>query len=370
MTTRPIINRIADLSYVSAQTGRTVRGPHLMGCAETANVCALARPSRGFNLYTLAPGTYVASYRRTHDAIKQALITWTTRCTPPDGVTIGTGDSLTVTLTISDALGNTVVSSDARIPAGFRGETRAFSQDANAPALPTLGGWGVLDLDALATKLTDPSWEFEFVVARPSGTVLHVDLIHMRELARSTMDTADTYGVDPADFQPGQPVSSGSSTTLGTLRLAKTIEGAIASTDDVLHVAWEDDTTAAIPQTTAAAYGAMTNLTGSGANPVRWRVPVRPMLVAAPPGDATGETARFRVRYYVAGGGTADVRLVTGSSGSPYAITGLTGASWQWSAWTDCRLPTNGTDVLATLKLEGQTSAGTLYVSVIHVQQT
>ena len=370
MTARPIINRISDLSYVSCQIGRTVRGPHLMGAAENANVCALARPSRGFNLYTLPPGTFHASYRRTHDAIKQALITWTTRCVPPNAVSIGDGDSLAVDLTITDALGNSVTSASALIPAGFRNETRFYAQFAGNPAQPFSGGRGYLDLDALAATLTDPSWTFAFTVTRPSGTVLHVDTIHMRELARTVVDTSDTYGVDPADFQPGQPMGAGSSTTVGTLRLAKTIEGAIASTDDVLVVGWEDDITATIPNTTAAAYAALTNLEQTAGNAVRWRVPVRPMLVTAPPGDATGETARFRVRYYVAGGGTADVRLVTGSSGSPYAVTGLTGAAWAWSAWTDCRLPTDATDQIATLKLEAQTSAGTVYISGIHVQQT
>jgi len=370
VTTRPIINQVQALPYAAAQTGVTVRGPHMMSAAYLANITALCRPRRGFVLANLVTGTFHASYRRTHGAITQAFIQWSTRTTMPSGVTLGASDSLAVDLTITDALGNSVASSSALIPAGFKNETIIFNQSVNNPALPTFGASGWLDLDAIAATLTDPSWTFEFVITRPAGTVLCVDSIVMREVARTVVDTSDTYGVDPADFQPGQPESAGSSTTTGTLRLAQTIEGAIAATDDVLVAGWEDDITAAIPQTTAAAYAPLVNLEQTAAVPMRFRVPVRPMLVAAPPGDATGETARFRVRFYVAGGGTADVQLTTGSSGSPYTIAGLTGAAWAWSAWTDCRLPTNGTDEIATLSLKGQTSAGTLYLAGIHVQQT
>lgn len=371
MTTRPLINRVANLAYVSAQTGRTVRGPHVMGVAETANVLALARPSREFSLYTLGPGTYAASYVRTHTAINQALIEWTTRTVASEGVTITPGESLSVELTINDALGNSVGPSDSRIPQYFRGETRSYIQwTTGHPGLPDAGGSGVLDLEALAVDLTDPSWSFSFVVARPSGTHLFVDRVHMRELARSVVDTSDEYGVDPADFQPGQPQSAGAAASSGLLRIAHTIDGALAATDDVLVLGWIDDTSAAIPQTTSATYAAMTNLTQSGSTPMRFRVPVRPVFVAAPPGDVTGETARFRVRYYVSGGGTAKVQLLTGSSGSPYETASLSGAAWTWSDWVDCRLPTDAVDVIATLSLKGKTSAGTLYVSGVHVQQT
>ena len=157
-------------------------------------------------------------------------------------------------------------------------------------------------------------------------------------------------------------MGAGSSTTVGTLRLAKTIEGAIASTDDVLVVGWEDDITATIPKTTAAAYAALTNLEQTAGNAVRWARARAPDAVTAPPGDATGETARFRVRYYVAGGGTADVRLVTGSSGSPYAVTGLTGAAWRGRRGpiADCRRTRLTRSPRSSS--EAQTSAGTVYI--------
>ena len=373
MTTRPLINRVATLAYTSAQIGRTVRGPHMMGAAETANVVALARPSRGFNLYRCGVGVFAASYTRTHAAINQAVIEWFVRLIPPTtGLWALAQETFAVSLTIRDAAGNSVTPPDTRIPVMLANTVRTFTPLTDAlPGNAVVGGSGYLDLDALATTLTDPSWSFEFTVSHATGTLLVIDRISMRELARTIVDTSDAYGVDVADFQPGQPQSAGTSSTIGTLRLAKTIEGGIAATDDVLVLGWEDSASALdAPSTTSASYAAMSLLSQAAGVPIRWRVPVRPMYVAAPPGDATGETGRFRVRYYVSGGGTADVQLLTGSSGSPYAVTGLTGASWQWSPWTDCRLPTNGTDTLATLSVKARTSAGTLYLSGVHVQQT
>lgn len=343
-----------------------------MGAAETANVCALARPSRWFTLINLVPGTYAASYRRTHTSIKQAVLEWTTRLATPPLITIGPTDSVQVSLTIYDAAGNSVLPTDARIPTFFRGGPRIFSPTPfREPGTPASGGLGYLDLDALATTLTDPSWSFEFTITRPTGNELIIDRIALRELARTIVDTSDTYGVDVADFQPGQPSGAGSTTTTGTLRLARTIDGAIASTDDVLVLGWEDVTSAAdTPSTTSAAFAALTLLEETAGVPVRFRVPIRPMYVAAPPGDATGETGRFRVRYLVTGGGTAVVRLNTGSTGSPYATAGLASAVFAWSPWIDCRFPTDATGAIATLTFEAKTTAGTVYVSAIHVQQT
>lgn len=367
MTTRPLINQTPDLTYSRATIGRTVRGMDLYSAAVLANVTALARPLHGFHLRTLGVGTYCASYRRSHAAIKQALIVWTVRCVMPDGTTLAAGEALTVTLTITDALGNTSTSS--MIPAGFKGETFDVLQATGSPAVPTNGGFGYLDLATIATTLTDPSWSFSFVITRPTGSTAVVEAIDMRELGRTVVDTSDTYGVDPADFQPGQPIACGTSTTTGTLRLAQTIEGGIATMPDMLHVGWIDDIAAAIPQTTSASHTALTNFRESAGNPTRFRVPVRPVYYAlADGGTAVGERARWRVRYYVAGGGTAAVRLNTGSSASPYEIAGLSGAAWAWSSWQDCAIPTDGTDSIAKLSVEAKTTAGTVYVSGVHVQ--
>jgi len=368
MTTRPLVNVVPVLTYRTPVIGRTVHGPDMMNVAALANITALARPFRGFRLANLAPGTYVASYRRTHDAIKQARIEWTTRLAMPDGVTLANNEALAVTLTITDAAGNTALA--ATIPAGFKGETTATPQASGDPSIPTIGGSGWLDLDTIAATLTDPSWSFSFVITRPHGTHIRVDTIVLAEVGRTLIDTADTYGVDGADFQPGQPMVAGTSTTAGTLRLAQTIEGSIATLPTVLNLAWANDTAAAIPQTTSGTFAALTNLEQSAGTPMRFRVPIRPVYTDLVSGGTTdGEQGRWRVRYYVAGGGTAEVQLLTGSTASPYTIASLTGAAWAWSAWQNVGLPTSGTGAIATLLLKGKTSAGTLYLGAVEVQQ-
>jgi hypothetical protein len=369
VTTRPLINLVPELAYETPQIGRTVRGPDLYNVAVATNVVALARPFRAFHIANVSPGTYVTSYRRTHDAIHQAHIEWTTRLTMPDGTVLAAGETLTVTLTITDAAGHSVASSSSMIPAGFKGESFECVQWPGDPAVYTIGGAGWLDLDALAATLTDPSWSFSFVVARPTGSTSRVDSIALRELGRTVVDTSDAYGVDPADFQPGQPAGAGSSTTGGTLRLAQTIEGGIAAQPDVLSLVWINDITATIPRTTSSTYAAMLYLEQSSGVSMRFRVPVRPIYYALADGGTTaGERARWRVRYYVTGGGTGAVQILTGATASPYSITGLTGAAWAWSAWQDCELPTSGASAIATLSFKAQVSGGTLYVAAIHVQ--
>jgi hypothetical protein len=196
-----------------------------------------------------------------------------------------------------------------------------------------------------------------------------VETLDLRELGRTVVDTADTYGVDPADFQPGQPIAAGTSTTLGALRLAQTIEGGIATQPDVLHLVWPNNIAADIPQTANPTYAALLYFEQTSSVPMRFRVPVRPIYTSiAAGGTTTGERARWRVRYYVSGGGTGAVQLLTGATASPYSITGLTGAAWAWSAWQDCALPTSGAGAIATLSVKGQVSGGSLYVAGLHVQ--
>ena len=62
------------------------------------------------------------------------------------------------------------------------------------------------------------------------------------------------------------------------------------------------------------------------------------------------------------------VQIKTGATGSPYAVAGLTGAAWAWSAWTACALPTDGTDQVARLTFEAKTTAGTVHVAAVVVE--
>lgn len=372
MTTRPLVNVLPTLSYRSSQIGRTVRGLDLYGAAMLANITALARPWHMWTVYFAGDGDWCASYTRTHSSITQLAVTAYVRRALPDGVTASVGDDLAIDLEITDAAGTVVPSSDARIPLGFQGVAVDIDNGyGGSPAESFVFASGVIDVEDLSTTLTDPTWSLRFAVSRVAGTVWIFDRIEITELGRTLIDTNETYGVDPADFQPGQPQIAGSVSDNGALRLAQTIEGGIATQPDVLRLTWVDFTGAAIPQTASGSYAAMTNLEQSSTVPMRFRVPIRPVYSALASGGTTyGEGGRWRIRYYVAGGGTADVQLITGATGSPYAITGLTGAAWAWSAWQTCALPTSATDAIATLSIKGRTSAGALYVSAIHVQQT
>ena len=89
---------------------------------------------------------------------------------------------------------------------------------------------------------------------------------------------------------------------------------------------------------------------------------VRPITAAAPPGIAAGEDAQCCFRFYVSGGGNAEIRVHTGATSSPFVLTGLSGASWQWSAWLPVKLPSDDTFQIATIEIDAKTNAGTLYV--------
>lgn len=358
------------LSYTVAPTKATVRAGSTQNLYSAANVVALGRPAKRLGLAHLTPNAapYRVGYTRTHGAINTLYLAWWY-------VAQLYGETLTVDLTIKDDTGHTVASSSALIPSAFKSGTVVTTFGvADAPARNmVLGGEGYLDLDALAATLTGPNWSLEFTLARPSGTLHTVAAIEGYECPRGLVDDQDTYGVvgPPA---PGRQIVSGPASGAGDVgweRLAKTIEGGIATNRAYVSLGgWPTDITAAIPRTTSAAYavlasGAPADL-DDGADPVPLVVRVRPVTAAlAGGGTATGEAARVRFLFYVAGGGTADFQ-VTADSGvttTTAALTGLTGASWQWSDWLTLALPTDGTGAAVSLKIRGRTSAGTLYLA-------
>jgi hypothetical protein len=370
MTTRPLVNVVPVLTYRTPVIGRTVHGPDMMNVAALANITALARPFRGFRLANLAPGTYVASYRRTHDAVQAGAhrVDYAARHARRRDPREQRGACRSRSH-ITDALGNTATG--AMIPAGFKGETTATPQASGDPSIPTIGASRVARPRRPSRRRSRiRRGRSRSTSCGRSDCTSAVDTITMVEVGRTLIDTADTYGVDGADFQPGQPMVAGTSTTAGTLRLAQTIEGSIATLPTVLNLAWANDTAAAIPQTTSGTFAALTNLEQSAGTAMRFRVPIRPVYTDLVSGGTTdGEQGRWRVRYYVAGFGTAEVQLLTGSTASPYTIASLTGAAWAWSAWQNVGLPTSGTGAIATLSLKGKTSAGTLYLGAVEVQQ-
>ena len=356
MSTEALIPDLSPLRYAEARTGLTVRGAHTITRATGANIVALARPAHRVGPIvgqTLTAYTYQASYVRSHASIKYLWLAWYFRAT-------SSGNNGAITLTIRDAAGNSISSSSSKIPRGFKGESpflirRSFYQ----PDL-ALGGSGYLDLDALAATLTDPSWSFEFAAA--SGGFDH---IVGWECPRSQVDSADVYGVTTGPENPGNPILSSSYE-----RIAKTVQGGVICNRTLLSVSWPDDTATLTPSTTSATFTAFTLMTEGGGTPWRWYV--RPRVVYAP-SSTIGEKHRVRVLYRVVGGGTGTVEVTATSTGAGSTQTAtvntLTSAAWAWSAWVDLYVPTDGTDRIAYIKLRGKTTAGTLYIGSIIVEE-
>ena len=365
MSTEGLVPDFPALSYAEGYTGMTVRGSHTITRTVAANIVALGRPCRQFGgMQPQTPNTFVFGYTRTHADINQLRVAWTYRSDPDP---IAAASTMTVTLTVTDALGNSVAASDARVPTAFDGTAVYTAQGSLSPTGDVhLGGMGFFDLDALATTLTNSSWSFSFVVARSGGNAT-LEWIDAWECPRSVVNTADTYGTLTGPMNPGNPISAGTVATRGYERLAKTIEGGILANRVYLSIAWPADTGASIPSTVSATYAPFATMTEGAGVPLPWRI--RPRVVYLP-NSAVGEPARVRFLYYQTGGGSGSIRTSTGSSSSPFDVTGLTGASWQWSAWTNVLLPTNGTDRIVSVTFEGKTMGGVLYLAGIQLEES
>ena len=356
-----ILPDFAALYYAEAQTGKTVRGGHTITRAASANVIALGRPAKRIGPImgrSASAYTYQASYVRSHASIKHVYLAWYYRPT-------ASGLNASITLTIRDAAGHSVSHTSALIPRGFKGEPQQAVRTSFYASDFAIGGSGYLDLDALAATLTDSSWSFDF--AASTGVFDH---IIGWECPRSQVDSADTYGALTGPANPGNPILAGSTTTSGYERLAKTVEGAVLCNRTLLAIVWPDDAATLTPSTASAALAAMTLMTEGAGVPYSWRV--RPRVVYAP-ASATGEPHRVRYLYRVTGGGTAVIRCTATSVGvgsvTTCDATGLTSATFAWSAWVSTTIPTNGTDGIVAVTFTAKTTAGTLYLASIQLEE-
>ena len=233
---------------------------------------------------------------------------------------------------------------------------------------PVLGALGYVDLDAAAAILTGSSWTFQFDWSRSGG---NVSLAHIEgaECPRSQVDSADTYGALTGPVNPGNPVLAGSTTTTGYERIAQTVAGAILAGRTLLSVAWPTDAAIA-PGLVSATFVPFTRMLEGGSTPWPWRV--RPRVVYAP-SSAVGEPHRVRYLYRVTGGGSGTIRCTATSVGAGSVTTAdaalLTSATFAWSDWVSTTIPTDGTDRIVSLTFTGKTTAGTLSVAAIEVEE-
>jgi len=354
-------------SETVARVRATVYGPQLAELARLANYAALDNPAQRFGGADLAPGTVAWTFVP-GDTPAGRYLRVTVRLVPAASVTT-TGS---VTLTVTDNLGNSLTGAVSTIPLGFRGE----SLPASAAAIGSRFDFatvlvGDFDLGAMAATLTGTDWSWSFATTLGGGADSLVS-IDAEELPRFLIDTAETYGALPGAYLGGAEIDDDSAT--GTERLLTTLVGARTTQRVYLSRAWPQDTATA-PSLTSTSWAPFAGF-DEGSGPELARVLVRRLAAAS----AQGEPVRYRVLYRLSGGAgteTASVRLETGSSASPFALAGLahTGTAWVWSAWKAGYLKTDdataGQEQTDTLGLEGQVSAGgpTLYLAGIDVRE-
>lgn len=367
------------LSYVEAQTGRTVSGPVAVKLAHAANVVALCRPTKTIRADRMLAGEeFHVGFTRTSPDIPLLLLRWWYRA--PDVA----DTHIAMELTITDSAGNSVGPIDPVIPRAFQGVLRpetpvatTTTAGASNPANLVLGGEGWLDLDDVFAALNGggtatEDWSFRFIPKESGPTSILFDRVEGFEVPNGIVSDADGAGALSGPLSPGNPVRAGSITTDGWERIQATLQAAAAVRPEYLSLTWPASIALVIPKTSSsgAGYVALTNFEETAGVPIVFRVRIRPMTVAAPPGTNVGELGRFRVFHIVAGGATAKVALETGASVTPAVSGDLTSATWAWSDWFPCRLPTDGSGRIASLSLKGQitTGAGTIYVAGLIVE--
>lgn len=367
MSNEGLISDFAPLLYTETLTGGTVRGGHTITRAIDANIIGLARPARRIGPVQSQKtdgSTYSVGYTRSHTSITQLWLAWYFH-----GDFTNTPATISMDLTITDAIGNSIASSSDLIPVGFKGTaTDAIQAATTYDSSILLGAEGYLDLAACAAVLTDPTWNFEFVYTA-STTHVPLDRIEGWECPRSQVDDGDSYGSLTGPDNPGSPIVSGSTTTNGYERLMSTISAAALCGRTLLSIAWPTVTTIA-PGTSSATFTAFTRMLESGTTPWSWYV--RPRMLYAP-NSATGEPHRVRVFYEVTGGGTAAVQCNATSVGAlsvgTATITSLASATWAWSDWQTINIPTDGTGRLVAITFEGKTTAGSFYIAGIELEE-
>lgn len=247
-------------------------------------------------------------------------------------------DGVTVELEITDGTA-TVASTDVEIPTPFRGTTThpPGIEGGRMAALRRVVGH--LDRTALdATLDATVPWRLTFTIV--CGATTCCEAVECSEVARFALDTAESFGDDPATYQPRGVITEALSRTLATLEAGYDLS---RRTYQALSIdeATPDNTTSA---TWAAITGAQSESSGV---PIAWKL--HPRRLGATP-------VLFGVRYKTSTAGGGDVRITTSAGTYTLALPGTS------SVWADVL---TGAAVLAdsaadTITWEAQVSAGSL----------
>lgn len=365
-TTRHVPAFLHALAPQTPRVARAVQASHDRELALAADCALLDYPSGRFNLDLIdTTGTYSFSYVRNPGARYLRL---DFRVNAVAYASYGTSQ-VQCDLTVRDAAGHSVASSDDRIPYGYKNEvTLAPQRTIDGPILAgqTLVA-GVLDCNALDDTLTDPSWVFEFAFTFAGGA--EVNSVQGQEIPRFVIDDSAPHGgVIPGNLQRDAPLDDDPVERLG--RVLATLESARAVERTYVSLAWRQQVivTTETPNVTATSYTEFTALSaGAGTAPQTWRPSPRQVYA----GSSAGEAIRFRFLYRFSGGAgseTAQVQLTGNATGSPWASGSLTyTTSWTWSPWITAAIRTS--PLADTLALKGKVSASgpLLWIASIHV---
>jgi len=361
-TTRHVPAFLHAIDPQTPRVSRAVLASHDRELALASNCALLDHPSGRFNLDLIdTTGTYSFSYVRNPGARYVKLDFRVNAATSFGGV------YAQVDLTVRDAAGHSVASSDDRIPYGFKNEASHAPYRVLDGAL--IGGQaivtGVVDCDALDDTLTDPAWVFEFVITFTGGA--EVNSLQGQEIPRFVVDDTATHGgVLPGNFQRDAPIDDDAQERLG--RVLRTLVSARQVERTYVSLAWRQQVavSAETPNVAATSYQYFAALAADAA-PQTWRPSPRQIYTAA----TAGEAIRYRVLYRFSGGvgtETGNVQLTGSAAGSPWASSSLAyTTSWTWSPWITAAIRTS--PLSDTFSLKGRVSASgpTLWVASLHV---
>lgn len=353
------------VSQTQARIGRATQAVHPLTLALVAN-CALldTPPAQCSTPWTGTGGTWSLSYARNPGA----------RFVRLEAVVLPTAAALvayvTLDLTVRDAGGHSVASSDNRIPRRWKGEATycpvASAGSARFDRAERVAGY--VDLDELASTLTDPSWSFDVTLTVSGGA--EVETISLGEMPRFVADDAASHGgMLPGSFQRDAVIADGNQD--GLRRLLSTLDSARQSQRTYLGIAWRQAMIAdEVPSLTSAVDAPFTLLEGAGSGGrLEWALSPRVVRAAS----AAGEAARFRVLYRFDGGAgteTAKVRLHGSATGGTWPTGDLAyTTSWTWSPWIACAVRTSPRSDRLSLSGNLSASGPTLWLGGVHVPE-
>lgn len=347
-----------------ARVAQATQAVHGLNLALTANAALLDTPAGQCSTgWTGTGGVYSFSYVRNPGARFIAIVARVLPASAPLNTTA------TLDLTVRDAAGHSVASSDDRIPRRWKGETIYCPYAAPGTALAEYSEQvvGYVDCDALDDDLTDPSWSFDVTLAVTGGAQL--DGVWLCEMPRFLVDDSVSHGgIVPGSFQRDATIHDGG--TDGLDRLLATLASGRTQQRSYLAMAWRQSIVSAETPSLSGATDGPFALLDAGAG-TRAEFAVYPRSIA--PVRAAGEACKVRYLYRFSGGAgseTAKIRLRGLATGSPWLTGDLAyTTSWTWSPWIDCAVRTSPLSDLLSLSGNVSASGPTLWLAGVHVRE-